>query len=109
MNKNTTIIERRKELIEVSKMAKAMRAAEEIDGTINYVLLNYIYKLKTLTSSKHSRSGKRKGLVCVKGRKRSWRGESRERKKQIVETCGKIFTRSLICFRIYRFTREKEK
>ena len=43
MNKNTTIIERRKELIEVSKMAKAMRAAEEIDGTINYVLLNYIY------------------------------------------------------------------
>ena len=44
MNKNTTIIERRKELIEVSKMAKAMRAAEEIDGTINYVLFNYIYK-----------------------------------------------------------------
>ena len=52
MNKNTTIIERRKELIEVSKMAKAMRAAEEIDGTINYVLLNYIYKTENANEFK---------------------------------------------------------
>lgn len=42
MNKSTTIIERRKELIEISKVAKALREAEEIDGTINYVLLNYM-------------------------------------------------------------------
>ena len=83
MNKNTTIIERRKELIEVSKMAKAMRAAEEIDGTINYMLLNYIYKTENANEFKTFEEWQKEGFGV---RKRSWRGESRERKKRIVET-----------------------
>ena len=34
---------KRESLIEVSRMARSLRSEEAIDGTINYVLLNYIY------------------------------------------------------------------
>ena len=67
MNKNTTIIERRKELIEVSKMAKAMRAAEEIDGTINYVLLNYIYITENANEFKTFEEWQKEGFGVRKG------------------------------------------
>ena len=67
MNKNTTIIERRKELIEVSKMAKAMRAAEEIDGTINYVLLNYIYITENANEFKTYEEWQKEGFGVRKG------------------------------------------
>ena len=77
MNKNTTIIERRKELIEVSKMAKAMRAAEEIDGTINYVLLNYIYKTENANEFKTFEEWQKEGFRGVgkaeREKNRSWR------------------------------------
>lgn len=86
MNKNTTIIERRKELIEVSKMAKAMRAAEEIDGTINYVLLNYIYITENANEFKTFEEWQKEGFGVRKGAKAfvAW-GKPRE-KKRIVGT-----------------------
>ena len=81
MNKCTTIIERRKELIEVSKMAKAMRAAEEIDGTINYVLLNYIYITENANEFKTFEEWQKEGFGVRKGAKAfvAW-GKPREKK-----------------------------
>ena len=34
---------KREALVEASKVARSLKSLEEIDGTINYVLLNYIY------------------------------------------------------------------
>ena len=81
MNKCTTIIERRKELIEISKAAKALRDTEEIDGTINYMLLNYIYKTGDANEFKTFEEWQKEGYGVRKGARAfvTW-GKPRERK-----------------------------
>lgn len=81
MDKNTTIIERRKELIKLSKAAKALRDAEQIDGTINYMLLNYIYKTGDANVFKTFEEWNNEGYGVRKGAKAfvAW-GKPRERK-----------------------------
>ena len=81
MNKCTTIIERRKELIEISKVAKTLRDTEEIDGTINYMLLNYIYKTGNANEFNTFEDWQNEGYVVRKGAKAfvAW-GKPKEKK-----------------------------
>ena len=75
MDKCTTIIEKRKQLVEISKVAKALRETEEIDGTINYTLLNYIYNTGNANEFKTFDEWKREGFGIRKGAKAfvAWR------------------------------------
>ena len=57
---------KREALVEASKVARSLKSLEEIDGTINYVLLNYIYE----TSSRPLPSGRLTGTGCVKVKRR---------------------------------------
>lgn len=81
MDKCTTIIEKRKQLVEISKVAKALRETEEIDGTINYTLLNYIYNTGNANEFKTFDEWKREGFGIRKGAKAfvAW-GKPREKK-----------------------------
>ena len=38
------LVMKREALVKASKVARSLKSLEEIDGTINYVLLNYIYE-----------------------------------------------------------------
>lgn len=46
------LAEKRESLIEISRVARSLRETEELDGTINYMLLNYIYNTGDATDFK---------------------------------------------------------
>lgn len=83
MDKCTTIIEKRKQLIEVSKVAKALRESEQVDGTINYMLLNYIYETGEANEFKTFEEWQKEGYGVRKGAKAfvTW-GKPREKKTE---------------------------
>lgn len=69
MDKITKILERRKELKKNSLAAKALRECEQIDGSINYVLLNYIYQTGDANEFKTFQEWKQEGFQVKKGEK----------------------------------------
>lgn len=83
MNKVTKILHKREELKKNSLVAKALREREQIDGTINYVLLNYIYSPGDAHEFKTFHEWKQEGFQVKKGEKAFvvW-GKPREVKKE---------------------------
>lgn len=83
MNKFTTILEKRKNLVELSRQAKALRDNENIDGSINYMLLNYLYDTNDANEFKTFAEWKAEGYSIRKGAKAftAW-GKPKEKKNE---------------------------
>lgn len=83
MNKFTTIIEKRKTLVELSKQAHALRNRENIDGSVNYVLLNYLYDTNDAKEFKTFSEWNAEGFSVRKGAKAfvAW-GKPKERRNE---------------------------
>lgn len=71
---------KREALVKASKVARSLKSLEEIDGTINYVLLNYIYETGDANEFKTFDEWKIDGYGVRKGEKAfiAW-GKPRER------------------------------
>ena len=71
---------KREALVGASKVARSLKSLEEIDGTINYVLLNYIYETGDANEFKTFAEWKVGGYGVRKGEKAfiAW-GKPRER------------------------------
>lgn len=69
MDKNNKFKETRKKLIEYSNIAKKLREAENMDMTINEILLKIIYDTKEIKEFNTFHQWKEKGYTVVKGSK----------------------------------------
>ena len=74
------LVMKREALVKASKVARSLKSLEEIDGTINYVLLNYIYETGDANEFKTFDEWKIDGYGVRKGEKAfiAW-GKPRER------------------------------
>ena len=69
MSKDSKYKETRKQLIEISNIAKKLREAEALDMTINEILLKIIYDTKEVKEFNTFNQWKERGYTIIKGSK----------------------------------------